>query len=217
MGNGYKGPTSAGTYNGYCDPTGDVVNGISTPLSYSGYDAYCGSPNTSITYLALWQKDHKTALDTTKGLVATFCKPAFYSQPANVTIFQKNQSIQSITRTCARAALDPSTFNTSHFKNMIAAAAAGNIAEASSGEAIIDTSALVLSSSLGYTPNGKGPTVTIGLTLIPKFDMPKPGSSEAVVRSAHKLMLPWPLRAKWLARKKACPSKLPALRRLRAL
>ena len=96
-GNGYRGPDAAGTYTGYCNVTGNYQYGINTSeAGDSQYGAYCGSPNASFTFLALWQNDQRTEDDETKGLVGAFCTPSYYSQLADVSVFQYNQSITSI-------------------------------------------------------------------------------------------------------------------------
>lgn len=184
-GNGYAGPDPAGTYTGYCNVTGDPIYGISTSTTGDFQsDEYCGSPNISFTFLALWQNDQKLTTDETKGLLGAFCKPAYYSQLADVTVFQNNQSIQNIIRRGTRTALDFTAFNISLFENMIANTGTNNSTN-------IDTSALISSPSLGYTPAGTVPLVIgigIGLTSITQVQMPALGNLEAVVNSAHKLM-----------------------------
>ena len=184
-GNGYRSPDPAGSYTGYCNVTGDPTYGISTedpgPIQSN---AYCGSPNSSFTFLALWQNDQKTADDETKGLLGAFCKPAYYSQLADVTVFQKNRSIKSTIRKGSRKPLDSAAFNISQFENLIAGTDTSNATN-------IDTSALISSPSLGYTPAGKVPLVIgigIGLTSIDHAQMPDPGNLETVVKSAHGLM-----------------------------
>ena len=184
-GNGYKSPDVAGHYTGYCNVTGDPEYGISTesPAPYQ-FNAYCGSPNSSFTFLALCQNDQKTVDDETKGLLGAFCKPAYYSQLADVTVFQNNRSIKSTVRRGSREPLDPAAYNISQFENMIASTD-------TSSSTNIDTSALVSSPSLGYTPAGKVPLVIgigIGLTSIDHVQMPEPGNLETVVKSAHSLM-----------------------------
>ena len=184
-GNGYKAPDPAGSYTGYCNVTGDPTYGISTedPGPYQS-NAYCGSANSSFTFLALWQNDQKTADDETKGLLGAFCKPAYYSQLADVTVFQNNRSIKSTIRKGTRQPLDPAAFNISQLENLIANTDTSNATN-------IDTSALVSSPSLGYTPAGKVPLVIgigIGLTSIGHAQMPDPGNLETVVKSAHSLM-----------------------------
>lgn len=184
-GNGYKSPDPAGSYTGYCNVTGDPTYGVST--EYPGTtqsNVYCGSLNSSFTFLALWQNDQKTVDDETKGLLGAFCKPAYYSQLADVTVFQNNRSIKSTIRKGARQPLDPAAFNISQFENLIADTETSNATN-------IDTSALVSSPSLGYTPAGKVPLVIgigIGLTSIGHAQMPDPGNLETVVKSAHSLM-----------------------------
>ena len=117
-GNGYRSPDPAGSYTGYCNVTGDPTYGIST--RYTQSNAYCGSLNSSFTFLALWQNDQKMVDDETKGLLGAFCNPAYYSQLADVTVFQNNRSIKSIIRKGSRKPLDSAAFNISQFENLIA-------------------------------------------------------------------------------------------------
>ena len=174
-----------GEQGGYCNVTGDPTYEIWTEHPESTQSsAYCGSPNSSFTFLALWQNDQKTVDDEIRGLLGAFCKPAYYSKLADVTVFQNNRSIKSTIRRGSRTPLDSAAFNISQFENMIAGTDTSNATN-------IDTSALVSSSSLGYTSAGKVLLVMgigIGLTSIDHAQMPDPGSLATVVKSAHSLM-----------------------------
>ncbi len=168
QGNGYHPTYATGVFESYCV-------GHPSSISQPGEKA-CGPLNTS--FLATWQNDQKSGEDETKGLLAAFCKPTYYSQTADVTISQQNQSILSLTPSGERAPLDPLNFDQDQFATVVSSIN-------------IDQAARVVAMGLGYEAYGTVPTIIgIGLALtgIPHSQLPQSGNLETVLGTGYKLM-----------------------------
>ncbi len=174
QGNGAAYNQTTGSFQGYCHVDSPP------PLNSSQIttDYPCGSPNASYTFLAIWQNDQKNGDDESKGLLAAFCKPTYYSQLAYVTVFQQNLSIKMIAPSGNRAVLDPLAFNHGLFEDIV-------------GGSKIDQAARVSTLGLGYEAYGTVPTVIgIGLarTAMPHSQLPQSNNFGEVIATAYRLM-----------------------------
>ena len=178
-GNGYRPAYATGYFVGYCDVNPPNTSTIAN-LAFTGpqtTESSCGPPNTSFTFLAIWQNDQKSGADETEGLLAALCKPAYYSQSADVTVSQ-NQSILSVTRTGERAILDPLSFVHSEFETIVSGIN-------------IDQAARVSAMGLGYEAYGTVATVIgtgLALTTIAHSELPQSNNFGRVIETAYKLM-----------------------------
>lgn len=173
--------SSDGVYQGFCGPDAEHFEPTTPPGSESyvtGDQVYCWPMNGSFTFLAVWNTRPVVGLDdqfSADGLLASFCTPSYYAQPANVTVYQRNQSIHSVVREDRRSYLDRTKFNTTSFEIMLM----GNT---------VDQENRVR--NLGYDLLGSIATtvgIGLGLTNYPANELGK-ANFENALQSAHKLL-----------------------------